>query len=287
MILLDPQLIAFEAIVKEGTVHAAAESLFLTQTAVTQRLRQLEQKLKATLFIRSRRGMLLTIEGEQLHRYCQRVTEMGGAVLASIQGAGTLSNLRIKIAGPTSVMRSRIIPQCQSVMKEFPKLHITCLINDSFDISHQLKSGEFDLVILSPEQVTQEMESKSLMPEHYLLVCSAKWKDRGLIEILSHEKIIDFGQDDQMTFSYLKKYDLLQYIQTERHFINNTESIAQFFIHEFGYGVLSREFAAPYIQSGELIILNENQSYPNPISLAWYLRPEQPNYFSALIQTIK
>jgi len=43
MILLDPQLIAFEAIVKEGTVHAAADTLYLTQTAVTQRIHLLEE----------------------------------------------------------------------------------------------------------------------------------------------------------------------------------------------------------------------------------------------------
>ena len=287
MILLDAQLVAFEAIVREGTVHGAAESLFLTQTAVTQRLRQLEQKLKATLFIRSRRGMLLTAEGEQLHRYCQRVTEMSSAVLTRIQGAGTLSNLRVKIAGPTSVMRSRIIPHCKEIMKKFPKLHMSFLIDDHIDISHQLKSGAFDLVILSPEHVTHEMVSKPLEPEQYLLVCSVQWAHRKLIDIISNEKIIDFGQDDQMTFSYLKKYDLLKYIQTERHFVNNTESIAQLFINELGYGVLSKEFAAPYIKSGELLVINENKSYLNPISLAWYPRPEQPDYFSAIIHAIK
>ncbi|STX76375.1 LysR family transcriptional regulator [Legionella parisiensis] len=285
--MLDPQLIAFEAIVREGTVHAAAESLFLTQTAVTQRLRQLEQKLKITLFIRSRRGMQLTPEGEQLHRYCQRVAEMGCSVLTSIQGAGTLSNLRIKIAGPTSVMRSRIIPQCREIMKTFPKLYLSFLIDDSMDISHQLKSGTFDLVVLSPEQVTQEMISKPLQPEHYLLVCSAKWKHRRLTDIISKEKIIDFGQDDQMTFSYLKKYDLLKFVQTERHFVNNTESIAQLFISELGYGVLSKEFADPYIDSGELLVINEHKSYTNNLSLGWYPRPEQPDYFSAILQAIK
>lgn len=286
MILLDPQLLAFEAVIREGTVHAAAESLFLTQTAVTQRIHQLEQRMKTTLFIRSRRGMLLTIEGEQLHRYCQRVAEMGGEVLASIHGAGISSNLRVKIAGQTSIMRSRIIPQCQSVMKAFPKLHISFLIDDSIDITQRLKSGEFDFVIVQPEQVAREMKSKRLTPEHYLLVCSSKWQNRKLDEIISQEKIIDFDQDDQMTFSYLKEYGLLANLQPERHFVNNTESIAQLFIAEFGYGVLTKEFAEPYIKSGELCIINQEKTYLNAFSLAWYPRPEQPRYFSAIIDAI-
>ncbi|STY31364.1 LysR family transcriptional regulator [Legionella wadsworthii] len=286
MILLDPQLVAFEAIVSKGTVHAAAESLSLTQTAVTQRLRLLEQKMKTTLFIRSRRGMLLTSEGEQLHRYCQRIIEMGSEVLANIQGAGILSDLRIKIAGPSSIIRSRIIPQCQPIFKNYAKLHWSFLIDDAFDLTPALKSGTVDFVLIRPEQVTQEMESKPLSPEHYLLVCSSNWKHRNLSEIIRNEKIIDFDSSDQMTFSYLKKFGLSDGIQSERHFVNNTESIAQLFIAEFGYGVLTKEFAESYIKNGDLHILNEGKAYLNPVTLAWYKRLEQPHYFAAIIETI-
>jgi len=90
-----------------------------------------------------------------------------------------------------------------------------------------------------------------------------------------------------MTFSYLKKYNLLEGIQSERHFVNNTESIAQLFSAELGYGVLTREFAAPYIKSGELHILNQGEVYCNPMTLAWYKRLEQPDYFTALIDALK
>lgn len=268
-------------------MHAAAEVLCLTQTAVTQRLKQLEQKLKICLFIRSRRGMLLTPEGEQLHRYCQHVAEMSGTVLASMRGAGVSSGLRLTIAGPSSQMRARILPQCQSVMNIFPKLHMSFIIDDAHDLSPKLKSGEVDLVVLRPEQVTQEMESKTLSPEYYLLVCSAQWKHRSLIDILSHEKIIDFDPLDRETFSYLKAYDLFQYIQSERHFINNTESLAELIAAGFGYGVLTEEFAAPYLRSGRLHVLNKHQANLNPMSLAWYPRPETPAYFSALIRAIE
>ncbi len=82
MSLLSPQLQAFQAIVKYKTVHAAADTLNVTQTAVTQRIRALEEKLRVTLFIRTRRGMLLTSEGEALLRYCQAVRDIEGEALA-------------------------------------------------------------------------------------------------------------------------------------------------------------------------------------------------------------
>jgi LysR family transcriptional regulator (chromosome initiation inhibitor) len=53
MSLLGPNLDAFMAVVAHKTVHAAAEGLCITQTAATQRIRNLEQRLKTTLFVRS------------------------------------------------------------------------------------------------------------------------------------------------------------------------------------------------------------------------------------------
>ena len=287
MILLDPKLIAFEAIVKAGTVHAAAKTLFISQTAVTERLRMLEQKMKATLFIRSRQGMSLTPEGESLHRYCQRVIEMGGAVLASIQGSGVTSTIHIKIAGPSSIMRTRIIPQCQLVMSEFPLLVMTFQLDDNPDITQKLRSGEFDFIILQPKQASSEMICKSLSAEHYVLVCTPKWQNRSLNDILTHEKIIDFDAKDQMSHAYLKEFGLFDGIQTNRHFVNNTESLAQLLAAGFGYGVLTKEFAEPYIKSNTLHVLNQGQTFENPASLAWYPRPEQLPYFTALIHAIQ
>ena len=63
MTLLSPNLIAFAAIVRQGTVHGAAQDLKITQTGVTQRIRVIERELGTTLFLRSRRGMTLTQEG--------------------------------------------------------------------------------------------------------------------------------------------------------------------------------------------------------------------------------
>ena len=68
MSLLSPQLQAFLKVAEQKTVHGAADKLFLTQTAVTQRIRTLETSLGTTLFIRTRRGMALTSEGGALLR---------------------------------------------------------------------------------------------------------------------------------------------------------------------------------------------------------------------------
>ena len=91
MSLLSPQLLAFIKIVKHKTVHAAAAEIFLTQTAVTQRIRSLERSLKTTLFIRTKKGMVLTQEGEALLRYCNATIELEEEALSSIKEIGRAS----------------------------------------------------------------------------------------------------------------------------------------------------------------------------------------------------
>src|SRR5947207_7036435 len=122
MSLLSPQLEAFVAIAKHKTVHGAANAVHVTQTAVTQRIRALESKLGTTLFIRTRRGMMLTPEGEALLRYCHATRELEGEALATIQGAAQDTAIRFCITGPTSIMRSRIVRQCFPILKQFPNL---------------------------------------------------------------------------------------------------------------------------------------------------------------------
>lgn len=286
MSLLGPQLEAFMAVVKHKTVHGAASSIFLTQTAVTQRIRALEKTLRTTLFIRSRKGMLLTSEGEALLRYCQAAKYLEGDALAKIQGAGVESEIEISISGPTSIMRSRIIPECFSVMKKFPQVLFCFDVNDIENRHQSLRAGQCDFAIIKKEDLTQEMKYKELAPEEYVLVCSKHWKGRKTQDIIKNERIIDFDSTDQLTYNYLKYYNLFDLSQHGRHFANRTEDLALLVSKGFGYTTLAKEFAKPYLDSKQLMVLNKGKTLNIVPILAWYDRPEPPKYFSAIITSI-
>ena len=286
MSLLSPQLQAFLAIVKHKTVHAAATSIHLTQTAVTQRIRSLEARIGTTLFIRTRKGMVLSPDGEVLLRYCHTVKDLEGEALAQIKGAGMTTDIQICISGPTSIMRSRIIPQCVPVIKEFSHLLMHFDINDGENRTKSLRSGEAQFAILSTETIAPEMMGKTLKPERYVLVCSNAWKKRTTRDIIKNERIIDYDPVDQMTYDYLKYFGLFDLVKHDRHFVNRTDALALLLAAECGYGVLTYEFSKPYIESKQLMMMNSGKLYENKISLAWYERHEPPKYFSAIIDAI-
>ncbi len=286
MSLLSPPLQAFLAVVKNKTVHSAASELGLTQTGVTQRIRTLEASLSATLFTRSRKGMLLTQEGEALLRYCQGAQDLEGEALAKIQGAAMKTETRVIIVGPTSIMNSRIVPQCLPISQKFPQLAITFEITDIERRADALRMGQVQFAIVPPEQVANEMDSKRLKPEQYILVGPKSWRKRYLKEIVTTERIIDFDPTDSMSFSYLKKYKLHNLIKRERHFVNNNESLIEMFKGSYGFGVLTREVAELHLKEGSLIEINAGATYENHLALAWYPRPQKAPYFKALIDSI-
>jgi len=286
MSLLSPQLEAFMAVAQCKTVHGAAQQLHITQTGVTQRIKTLEARLKAGLFTRTRRGMLLTTEGEVLLRYCQSVRQLADEALANLAGAGTSVATHITICGPSSIMHARVIPECIKIIKHYPHLQMQFEIMDAEERDKLLRNGASQFAVLQKEHLSLEMDYKPLQPEKYILVCSAKWQKRQLRDILQHEHIIDFNPADQMTFNYLKYYDLLEYARIERHFANRPEAMALLMAAGCGYGVLTKEFAQPYLAQKKLILLNAGKVYENKMVLAWYKRPQLINYFSAIIKAV-
>ena len=62
----------FRTVAEKGSVSAAAQELFISQSAVSQAIRQLEDQLQIRLFSRSPRGVSLTSEGKLLLEYVER-----------------------------------------------------------------------------------------------------------------------------------------------------------------------------------------------------------------------
>lgn len=287
MSLLSQNLQAFVSIVKNSTVHGAAYDLGLTQTAVTQRIRSLESELGTTLFLRSRKGMQLTQEGEALLRYCRAADDLEGQALSVITGSGLDQPIFIGITGPTSVMTSRVVDQCKDQYLAWPKLNLNFIMTDTDDRLQMVRSGKSTLAIISPNDVPNEMDSKMLKPDKYILVASKKWKGRKIQDILHLERVIDFYEQDMTTINYLKKFGLISELKKPRIFVNNNEAIIKLFYEGIGFGTLTHEIAKPHLDSGDLVMLNSGAFLEDPLALTWYPRPQMPKYLKAIIASIK
>jgi LysR family transcriptional regulator (chromosome initiation inhibitor) len=286
MSLLSPPLEAFWAVVRKGTVQDASYILGITQTGVTQRIRSLEKQLKTTLFIRSRKGMKLTTEGEALLQFVKGSLEIEGMALSRIQRAAKDSITEVSISGSSSILRSRVIPNLISLKEVFPLLRFRFDLSDTDSNVDKLKTGYCDFAILEHHHVTREMDSKILKAERYCLYGPASWKRRLLSEIIKTETIIDFNQNDMMTFNLLDKYKLKTQAKKERHYANNTDALISMVSLGLGYSVLTEECAQQLVKQGLLTKIGADLFFDYKIALTWYPRSEKPEYFQAIIKKL-
>ena len=286
MSLLPPTLEAFLAVVRHGTVHGAAREIGLSQTGVTQRLRVLERELGCTLFVRSRRGMRPTAEGEALVRYAQRAGDLEGELLALLRPGDPGASVRVAITGPSSLMRSRVIPAATSVLAAQPGVALSFVLDDQNAGLSALKSGQAQLAVLPADDVVAELDAKPLRPVRQVLVGPPAWAGRDAREVIARERIIDFNEGDDATFAFLREHGLPPAARPRRHLVNNPDALAAMVAGGLGYSVLAGDFAAPWLADGRLVDLLPGRWLDQDVALAWYPRREMPAYFRALIDAV-
>lgn len=287
MSLLSVNLQTFLLVHEKNSVSGAASALGVGQTAVTQRIRSLEREIGVSLFTRSRKGMGLTSEGQALLKYCLRAKELEGETFSELKESGSAAQGELRIAGPTSFISGRAIPSCGGVLRKWPNINVHFMIDDRENRLELLKQGHADLVVLYPHQVPLELDSKLVKPDEYLLLGHPSWKGRDLKDILRHERLFAFHENDHTSLNYLKSFDLLRFLKRPRLFVNENRALSALMTCGVGFGLLSKEIATPLLAKGELIKLNEGRALKDELALAWYPRSQMPAYFKEIVRSLR
>lgn len=287
MILLSANLQAFLAVYRKSSVSGAAVELNIGQTAVTQRIRSLENEIGVSLFTRSRKGMNLTVEGKSLLNYCLRANELEGQTFSELKNLGSDIEVELRIAGPTSYISGRAVPNCKEILRKWPNLNLQITVDDRENRLELIKQGLVDIVVLYPHQVPPELDSKVLKPDEYILLGHPTWRSRNLKEIIQSERMFAFHENDQTSLNYLKTFGLIHFLKRPRLFVNENLALSSLMKYGVGYGLLSKEIAEPILKSGELVDLNPGAILKDSLALAWYPRVKMPSYFKDLIKSLK
>jgi DNA-binding transcriptional LysR family regulator len=141
------QLRAFVALVEQGSVTAAAQSLRLAQSTVSEALSSLERTLGAAVFLR-RRGthdLVLTDAGEALLPHAREVLDLVSAVHVAVANATTVARARIAIATNESLSTYVLAPHLETMRRRWPNTTFEVSVLMCTAIRAGVESGEFDL----------------------------------------------------------------------------------------------------------------------------------------------
>lgn len=194
MKLNSAQLEAFYTVAQTLNFTKAAELLFVTQSALSQRIAKLEQELGTTLFIRDRTSIRLSEAGEQVLRYCQLNDAVESELLAKLQDSKEDLAGVLKIGGFSSINRSLVIPSLKKIMAKNPRLSLQLFTKELQDLGSLLKSAEADYIFTNKKSDSPHIESLFLGYEENVLVKLKKAPD--------NEIYLDHDETDPTTKSY-------------------------------------------------------------------------------------
>jgi DNA-binding transcriptional LysR family regulator len=143
------QLRAFVALVEQGSVTAAAQSLGLAQSTVSEALSSLERALGAPLFVR-RRGthdLVLTDAGSALLPHARGVLERISAAHVAVAGATTGARARIAIATNESLSTYVLAPHLDVLRRRWPNTTFEVSVLMCTAIRAVVEAGEFDFAL--------------------------------------------------------------------------------------------------------------------------------------------
>ncbi len=168
------ELQAFSACAQTGATTRAAQSLNLTQSAVSRSINSLETRLGVRLFDRVRQRLILSDAGRAFQRDASRLLEDLARSAMSVMAFGGHTNV-LRLAVLPTFASTWLIPKLADFQDIMPKM--------TFDISARLQGVNFDVdpfdaVIRRGDALPNGASSVKLMDEKLVVVGSAKMFDR-------------------------------------------------------------------------------------------------------------
>ena len=265
-------LVSLAAVVREGGFDAAAKSLDVTQSAVSQRIKQLEDKVGSVLVVRGR-PCLPTELGLQLCNHVEQVTllqhELNDRITSLVDGSsGKAATVRIAVNNDS--LASWFPNVVKRAVREF-NVQIEIIPDDQEHTEKSLKSGDSLAAVTSNEKPVQGCRRISLGAMEYIAVASADFhrshfSDGASLKALEDAPCLAFDRKDTIQEQWM----LLCFgksISTVTHMVPSYEGYVACCLNGSGWGLVPGVAGAPYLESGELIELVPNKRIK--VSLHW------------------
>ncbi len=152
----------------------AARNLYVSQSAISQSIHQLEKELDTTLFVRSRRGVTLTNEGKLLFQKVEsamQAIEQGETLLARLHH---LDSGSLVIAAADTITTHYLLPYIEKFHAKYPGIRIEMANSYTSRNLQSVKEGKAELAFVNLPVTDDELHIKPCLEIHDIFVCGAK-----------------------------------------------------------------------------------------------------------------
>jgi DNA-binding transcriptional LysR family regulator len=140
---------AFLAVVETGSVTGAAQLLNLTQAAVSQQLKRLEELFDTELFERQHKRLTLKPNGERLIAHAQRLTALNDDVWGAMSAPAYEGEVRLGV--PTDIVGTFVPPILKRFDKAWPRVRVGLKCSTTPLLLEALRQGNIDLTLTTEQ----------------------------------------------------------------------------------------------------------------------------------------
>lgn len=145
----------FFVVAKHKHMTKASEELHISQPAISQSIKKLEEQLGGTLFLRSNKGMELTEEGKMFYEYVKGALELINNAENEFTSFKNLDKGEIKIGCSTTLTKLVLLDALKRFHPNYPNININITNDLTSNLINDLKLGKLDFVIFNESNIKE------------------------------------------------------------------------------------------------------------------------------------
>lgn len=251
-------LAALAAIIETKSFEVAAAQLFISQSAISQRIKLLEENIGQPVLIRSQ-PIKLTLIGEKLLSHFKKIQQLENELLPELLPDNPIKPMKISLAVNADSIATWFLKAITPVLKDY-LVELNLLIEPEDRTLEKLRSGEAIGAVSLIEKPLKGYRSFTLGDMHYCLVSSKSFKDKYFKNGLTPSSLkmapaISYDHKDAMHIAYIEKNFGLAASEYYCHTVGSSEAFVELAKQGVAYCLVPELQIKSELKSGALVKL--------------------------------
>jgi DNA-binding transcriptional LysR family regulator len=153
-------VVVFNSVAKSLNMSKSAKELLVTQSAISQTIKDLETKFSVKLFLRKNRRLYLTEEGKEFYYYTKKIFDILEEAKLCLENFNTLKKGRVSI-GASMTIGNYLLPELIVKFKQsYPDIDLSLFIGNSAEVIEKLRTSEIDIALIEGLPYTNDKSIK-------------------------------------------------------------------------------------------------------------------------------
>lgn len=251
------QLAAFAAIIRNGSFESAAKSLHVTSSAISQRLKQLEDSLGQVLVVRDT-PCRPTTAGRALLRHAIQVELLEQELFENL-GLNGSDGLK-PVSVPVAVNADSLDGWFRDAFEETcinARIMLDVRVDDQNHSAYLLRDGEVMAAVSASPTAVQGCSVEYLGSMRYLALSAAAFRDQYFsagvnVDTLAKAPVLVYNAKDGMQADFIESLTARR-MEPPSHFVPSTPAFLDIARRGLGWGMIPEHMAKDFVATGELV----------------------------------